>query len=884
MKMVKMYFALFAILVFLVGCNQSKEEMLTEGRDLMQSGNTNGAIVALLSALEKDPNYYEARYELAKAYIEVGKYEKAEKELQKVSRQNPANGELTVKMAEVYLATDRVDEAISSLRAHLAKHPEDVNALVLLGKAHGAENALADSLGAFRLALDVDPENVEAHFGSGRVLLAQENVEAAEEEFRRVVELDSKSKRSYYFLADIEKSKGNHAEALELWQRVVEIDPRDVTARFQVGLLQLGLENLDETAEHGQFLINKYPNRPEGPLLIGMAQFQRGEFEEAARSLARSLNLGPSVRGYFFLGLSYFRLDKFDLALNEFNKVLDIDPNFSMARLMLASTLLQQNHPADAANHARLAVEANPTSAFAHNVLGTALLSDGQVDSAMMEFDKALELDPKMSAVHMKKGLVDLGRGNLAEGETAMIEAVSAKPEAIGNRMILSGYYYRQGQPEKALQILDNGLRGSPQDALLFNHKAGIYLSLNKVENSINALKNAQDADPSAPVPYQNLASIYMQRGDFDKALAQFEALLEIEPDNLEVGLRRAAAMEYSKNIDLARRAFREAAEMGEPQAVLAYADFLARQKEEELALEVLQEKLEEMPDNPLLLEVTGRFLLQLSRSEEAKDVFEKLSRIDEDRGNAFFLAALLQNGESEKALKAAQDIVKNKPSKANGYILLSDVYLFQKNLDAALDALGQGAKNAEQGEALYLRKANIFERLGKYDEALSIFDQILENNPGSSHALYAKAVLLNFQGKRDQAEDLYVQSLKIDPKNIAAWNNLAYLQLENGADPRAGLQYAVRAFRLDPRNPSVLDTLGYALYQNEKYEDARKVLEAAVQRMPEHPTVKYHLALAYLKLNQDEKALGQLQLANAKESFPEKEDVEKLLNELQSN
>lgn len=70
--------------VALAGCKgHTSESLNAEGEALFKQGNYNGAIVHYKNALEKDPNFVVARYNLGLAYIETGKMEQAEREFQK---------------------------------------------------------------------------------------------------------------------------------------------------------------------------------------------------------------------------------------------------------------------------------------------------------------------------------------------------------------------------------------------------------------------------------------------------------------------------------------------------------------------------------------------------------------------------------------------------------------------------------------------------------------------------------------------------------------------------------------------------------------------------------------------------------------------------------
>ena len=77
---------LFILVVFLLlnACReQTKEEIFLQGMEFVDNGNHQAAVTLFKNALEKDPNYIDARLQLGIAYLETGKYDKAENELEK---------------------------------------------------------------------------------------------------------------------------------------------------------------------------------------------------------------------------------------------------------------------------------------------------------------------------------------------------------------------------------------------------------------------------------------------------------------------------------------------------------------------------------------------------------------------------------------------------------------------------------------------------------------------------------------------------------------------------------------------------------------------------------------------------------------------------------
>ena len=77
---------LIALFILSAGCSdksKTKEELLSEGVRLMKA-NKPGAIIYFKNALEKDPNFFEARFQLAREYYRVGKFDSAEDEFKKL--------------------------------------------------------------------------------------------------------------------------------------------------------------------------------------------------------------------------------------------------------------------------------------------------------------------------------------------------------------------------------------------------------------------------------------------------------------------------------------------------------------------------------------------------------------------------------------------------------------------------------------------------------------------------------------------------------------------------------------------------------------------------------------------------------------------------------
>jgi Flp pilus assembly protein TadD len=162
----------------------------------------------------------------------------------------------------------------------------------------------------------------------------------------------------------------------------------------------------------------------------------------------------------------------------------------------------------------------------------------------------------------------------------------------------------------------------------------------------------------------------------------------------------------------------------------------------------------------------------------------------------------------------------------------------------------------------------------------MDAYREALRRSPGYSPAYFSQGALLEMSGKKKEAVEKYRDALEKAENHVPSLNNLAYLYADGYGDPREALPLALKAFRLEPGNPVVLDTLGYALLKNGRSSEARKILERAVSLLPANPTISYHLALAEHAAGDSKKAIVRMQSTLKMGAFPESAQASSLMAE----
>jgi Flp pilus assembly protein TadD len=179
------------------------------------------------------------------------------------------------------------------------------------------------------------------------------------------------------------------------------------------------------------------------------------------------------------------------------------------------------------------------------------------------------------------------------------------------------------------------------------------------------------------------------------------------------------------------------------------------------------------------------------------------------------------------------------------------------------------------------LMLAEMYSKAGNYTQAMRTCENVTRIHPDFTPAYFTYGVILEKAGNKKDAVKKYLHALTISDNYVPALNNLAYLYTDGYGSKEEALRLAQTALTLQPENPQIMDTLGYALLKNDRPQDARNTLEKAAALLSDSPTVEYHLALAYKATGEKGAAVARLQKALRSGNFTEKLQAKTLLSEL---
>jgi putative PEP-CTERM system TPR-repeat lipoprotein len=251
-------------------------------------------------------------------------------------------------------------------------------------------------------------------------------------------------------------------------------------------------------------------------------------------------------------------------------------------------------------------------------------------------------------------------------------------------------------------------------------------------------------------------------------------------------------------------------------------------------------------PQNPLALLRVAEAQIALKDYSAAIETERKALALKPDLAQTILAITktYLIAGQPDAAIAEARKIQKAKPDQGGGYALEGEILYAQKKFPEASPAF----KTALDRHPIPVFAARYYAALHAANKAADA--NAMANKWIAAHPDDATIPLIlaeESQKNKDlaAAKSGYRKVLDIDPDNVAALNNLAWI-LADEKDAGA-LEYAERAHRAAPFNPNVLDTLGWTLARSGQAKRGAELLRMATRLAPGNAEIRLHLAKALI-------------------------------------
>jgi serine/threonine protein kinase/Flp pilus assembly protein TadD len=401
-------------------------------------------------------------------------------------------------------------------------------------------------------------------------------------------------------------------------------------------------------------------------------------------------------------------------------------------------------------------------------------------ETALATFDKAVDLQPKNTAVWKGRGDALYRLERFPESLAAYDEAIQLNSDDARAWRGRGDALYRLERFPAALASFNKALQLQPKNAQTLNRKGRALYQLERYQEAVDAQEAALEINPNNAEALSDKGIALIGLGKFEEALAAFNKAQTLEPLDPRFWQNKALALQYLPNRSQeARRVYQE-------------------------ALAAYDKVLKDRPKDWIAWLDRGNVLNQLQKPQDALASYEKAIEINLDsdlawlsKGNALFAL-----GKPDEALAAFDRALEIRP----------ESYLTWHNRGSLLrDGLG-----------------NLPEAIASYDKAVAI-------NPNFYHAWREKGFALAQSGQNYQAIESFKKAIDINPNDYKAWvgRGIALSSLNKMAEALAAFE---RAQEIQPNDPFVWMNKGSALEGGGNYDEACDAYRQAGKLNPAFP------------------------------------------------
>jgi len=402
------------------------------------------AIEAYRHAIELDRDNLDAIRGLAQNLQNDGQTQAALDQYKIIADANPEDAQTYLRMAEIYKKGGRFDEALDNLKKAQAIVQDSVEVpyeMASIYQAQGRYEDAAQSLKDLLAKTEKADGNYTQSDKNNRAVFLERlgsnyrdmgNNQLAVETFRKMLALggDDNMARGYQEIIDTYREAKDWAQATATAKEAVQKLPnnRDLKMVYASQLADSGQP--DAGLQQVKALLNGKPEDREVYIALSQmySRLKRWPEAEEAINKADQLSTKPEDKQYtaFVKGSIYERQKKYDIAEQEFKKILGSDPQNAMTLNYYGYMLADRGVRLDEAlGYIKKAVELDPANGAYLDSLGWAYYKLGKYDQAEENLSKALQHTPNDPTVQEHMGDVYQKTGRLKQAAAHWERAVT---------------------------------------------------------------------------------------------------------------------------------------------------------------------------------------------------------------------------------------------------------------------------------------------------------------------------------------------------------------------------------------------------------------------------------------------------------------------------
>ncbi|MEK7994649.1 MAG: tetratricopeptide repeat protein [Planctomycetota bacterium] len=273
------------------------------------------------------------------------------------------------------------------------------------------------------------------------------------------------------------------------------------------------------------------------------------------------------------------------------------------------------------------------------NNLGNSYSDVGDIDSALLAFERAVAINPTLSESRANLGNIYLKKDHVAKAINEYLAALDINPHDAKTHNNLGNAYNQRDSLGYAVAEYLLSIKLDPNFVDAYKNLAIVYSKQKRFGSAIQQLNKALDLAPQDGGSYSQLGDVYSQMSDYEQAIAQYKNALKINLDMIEahyglatcynkLGLVEDEILEYTKVL---------AAKPDMVAALVNLGNAYFGKEDYDAAIEQYKKAAGVQPDEAMVHYNLGAAYSKMKNYEQAVAAYRKAVEIDPEIGDAHY-------------------------------------------------------------------------------------------------------------------------------------------------------------------------------------------------------------------------------------------------------
>lgn len=226
---------------------ESVESLMAAGQALLERGAYSQAVTSFKQVVSREPDNFEAQFNLAFAYLQWGRNNNAVEEFKKALQWQPKNSQVWSNLAIAYENLEKKEQALYALTQAVTFDPQNITARMNLAAMYANAGSTKQAMEQYKKVLEIDGTNEDALVNLSRCLIGEKMFDDAIRYLKQVSTVNPNNGEVHYELGNIYWKRQNDIDkALNEYKLANTLKPENIS--FYENYVAALLEKGDKTS------------------------------------------------------------------------------------------------------------------------------------------------------------------------------------------------------------------------------------------------------------------------------------------------------------------------------------------------------------------------------------------------------------------------------------------------------------------------------------------------------------------------------------------------------------------------------------------------------------------------------------------------------------